>query len=139
MQAKLATATATATATVLTIGSLGLLASPAAAAATVERSATCTTPSSTTTVTFSTTDDGTPYGSVRAAQGRAEGLFLDTPAMTVRVRDGYGRVVVSRTVTDGSLSLAFTRRIGGPRWTAEATVDNTEFGPCATAKVRIAL
>jgi hypothetical protein len=122
----------------LTVGSLLAHVAPASAATTVERTASCATSAASITVTFGVTDDAAAHGTLRAANGSPEGEFSSDPAMTVRVRDGYGRVVVAKRVTDGSLSLAFARQIAGPNWTAEATIDNTAAGPCTTPRVKIA-
>ena len=116
---------------------LVLMAGPATAA-TVSATSRCSTSSASVAVTFGVADDSTPYGTLRVAQGTGEGAFTDNPAMTVRVRDGAGRVVVTKSSTDGSMTLSFWRRIEGPNWTAEATFDNTAPTACTTPKVRIA-
>jgi len=132
MLTKALTVTALALATV-TVGSAP------AAAGTVERAGSCTTASADATAYFSVLDDGSAHGSLRAAQGTAEGIFADTPAMTVKVRDGHGRVVLSKRVADGSLTLSFSRRVGGSRWTAEAVIENTLSGSCTTQRVPLAI
>lgn len=124
---------------VITISSLGLFAGPAPAASNVTKTTSCSTSAAKISVTFGATDDATRYGTLRSAFGSAEGAFSDDPAMTVRVRDGYGRLIVTRRTTDGSLSLPFWRKIGGPNWTAQATIENTTAGPCTTPRVKIAV
>ena len=123
---------------VIALSAFGLLA-PATAAAAVNLSSACSTIGATGSATFTIADDATRYGTLRAALGSGPGPFLDQPAMTVRVRDGSGRLVVSKRVTDGSLVIPFARKIGGPNWTAEASLDNTFGGPCVTGPVKIAI
>ena len=123
---------------VLAVAAATLVAAPASAG-TMQRTGTCATASATATAYFTVSDDGSAHGSLRAAQGTAEGIFADTPAMTVTVRDGRGRLVISKRVTDGSLSLAFARRIGGSGWTGQAVIDNTLSGSCTTQRVRLAI
>ena len=125
-------------ATAIAMSSAALLSTPAMAEATVERTTTCSTSAASIKVMFGSADDTSSHGTLRSAQGVAEGAFSDTPVLTVRVRDGYGRLVVTRRSTDGSMSLAFARTIAGPNWTAEATVDNTLAGSCTTPRVKIA-
>ena len=126
------------TAAVVAASSAVLIAEPASAA-TVNRYASCSTSTASVTVTFTIDKARGRYGTLVAAQGSGEGEFTDDPAMTVRVRDGYGRLIVAKTSTDGSLSLSFARRIGGPRWTAEATLKNTASGSCTTPRRKIAV
>jgi hypothetical protein len=126
------------TAVAVAASSAVLIADPASAG-TVNRYASCSTSTASVTVTFSVNKAAGRYGTLVAAQGSAEGEFTDDPAMTVRVRDGYGKLIVAKTSTDGSLSLSFARRIGGPNWTAEATLRNTASGPCTTPRRKIAV
>lgn len=115
-----------------------VLMATSATAATVSTSSGCSTSSATAAVTFGVADDSTPYGTLRVAQGTGEGAFTDTPAMTVRLRDGAGRVVATKSSTDGGMNLSFWRRIGGANWTAEATFDTVAPSACTTTRVRIA-
>lgn len=118
---------------------LVLVANPATAA-TVSKTSSCSTASASVVAHFGVDNDATPYGTLRWAQGVGEGAFTNTPALTVRVRDGYGRLIVTkRSGDDGSMSVAFSRRIGGPNWTAEATFDTTAPTACTAPKVRIAV
>lgn len=126
------------TALAVAASSAVLVADPASAG-TVNRYASCSTSTASVTVAFTIDKAAGRYGTLVAAHGSAEGEFTDDPAMTVRVRDGYGRLIVAKTSTDGSLSLTFARRIGGPNWTAEATLKNTASGPCTTHRRKIAV
>ncbi len=121
----------------IAMSSAALLSTPAMAASTVERTATCSTSAASIKVVFGVADDATSYGTLRSAQGIPEGEFSDTPVMIVRVHDGWGRLIVTRRSTDGSMSIAFARTIAGPNWTAEATVENTAAGSCTTPRVKI--
>lgn len=120
-----------------TLIAVGVLAAPAAAAPMVAGTTSCSTSAATIGVTVGVADDATAYGTVRFAQGVAEGAFSNSPAMTVRVRDAAGKVVVTKRSSDGSLSLRFWRRIGGPGWTVQTTVDNTAAGSCTTPRMPI--
>ena len=124
----------------LSAGALGLVAAPASAASTVTRSATCTNDAGSFTAAFDVSNDSTRFGTLRAAQGIANGMEVTAePRFTVKVRDGENRVVLSRTSSDGSMSLAFAKRIGGRGWTVQATVTNTADGACSTPRVKIAV
>ena len=128
------------TVAVISAGVLGLVASPASAAATVTRSASCTNDAGSFTAAFSISNDSTRYGTLRAAQGIPRTLQVTAePRFVVKVRDGAGRLVLSRTSGDGSMSLTFAKKVGGPGWTAQATVTNTADGACSTPKVRLAV
>jgi len=114
-------------------------ASAATAAAPVTGTTTgCSTAVATMEVTFGVADDATRYGTLRTAQATGEGEFSDAPAMTVRLRDGGGKVVVSKRSSDGGLNLEFWRRIAGPNWTVEATIENIADRPCTTPRIKVA-
>jgi hypothetical protein len=79
------------------------------------------------------------YGKLLWVYGNSSGEFTDNPAIMVRIRDGYGKIIVTKTGTDGSTVVTLNRRIGGPNWTAQATMLNSASGSCSTPRIKIAV
>lgn len=127
-----------AAAAALAVGMVVAPGGPAGAAATVTHGAACSTPDGQSALSsqIKVSDDATRYGTLRTVTTVFEGAFADEPTVTIRIRDGYGVVKVTRRqVQSGDSSFAL--KVAGPNWTADVTLGNALEGTCTSPRVKI--